>query len=224
MKIKKRHSYPRSDGTCVPRPWQKWLEAVFVEKSWRNRSPQHDWFHKVRGLATSHGCNIKHDPKWHWSESMYMKNYKDLGPHILAGGRGRASYVSTAILHELGHHILHIQKLKPAEYLAEEAAAWKVACRLAADHQLPFVAHIRRQALYSYRYRKLCEDTAGSRRKNKRPARMTVDRIQNSKQSSKAGGSYQLLPVGKKGKRLFKREQKRRAARHERRNRRLSDD
>jgi len=213
----KLQKYPRSNSSHVPRPFEIWLTSLLYEKGWRNRNLKEEWFHVLKSLIIEHGCDLVHDPHWHWKESCYVSDWDSKGPHILVGGKGRTCYICTAALHELGHHLLCHQAHDPKDYLQREIAAWRLATGLAIEYQLPFVNKVRKIGLYSYRYRKQLELHPGSKAKTKRGIRTTVDRIAGSKRSSSTGKPNQRRPLGNKGKRCFKRESKRTTSRSERR-------
>jgi len=203
----------------VPRPIDKWLTAIFTEKSWRNRNRHELWFKKVKELVTDWGCVLRHDPRWHWRESVYVSDYEERGPHILVGGGGSPAYVCTAILHELGHRIAHAQGQMPNDVLANEEVAWQHVIRLSQEHQLPFASSLKREALYSYRYARLRAENSGSKRQNRRTTRYTTERIGESKRTKLRS----QIPLGKKGRKKYKKEQKQRSNRTERRRRRQGD-
>lgn len=116
-----------------------------------------------------------------------------------------------------------MQHQERADTVANEEAAWLGAIKLAAKHRLPLLSTIRRQALYSYRYCRLLDSRDGSNRQNKPYKRTNIDRTKGSLNTSKAKQDMQMRPMGKKGKRKYKKETKRRTARYERRNRRVNE-
>jgi hypothetical protein len=197
---------------------------MFVGKSWRHSDPAASWFPAAQRLVAGWGCRLRVDPRWHWRESVYIADFQDRGPCILVGGSGRSAYVCTALLHELGHHVVAVRGQTRADIVANEEAAWRVAIALAAEHRLPLVATLRRQALYSYRYALLHAETQGSKHNSRRRKRTTVDRLHASAKTSRAKRTDQFRPLGKKGKRKYKKEVKSRTARYERRNARTDED
>lgn len=83
--------YPKSNGRDVPRPFLRWLIAVLVPKSWKNRNPRANWFPASKDLLKSWVCKLKIDPRWHCRESMYFAEYEEQGPYILVGGSGNST-------------------------------------------------------------------------------------------------------------------------------------
>lgn len=211
--------YPLSDGSHVPNPWDKWLASLFTERQWVNVARPARWFERFVKLARESGCQVIHDERRHWKEGIYIRNYHKRGPHILIGGRGAEAAVCSAALHELGHHVLCRNGSESPDYLEIEEKAWKIAHELALKHRLPILANIRRRALYSYRYHSMLLTNCGSKKRTRQPALTTSDRIAGSRQTSQAWQSCKELPVGKKGRRFFKKDFKQRAARMARRSR-----
>jgi hypothetical protein len=218
----KRRGVPRAFAHVVPksrvlRPFEKWLLNIFSSDIWVDSRQGGVWLTKLHEIASSHGCRLLCDQMYHWQESMYVPDYKKGGPTILAGGAANDTECSTAILHELGHHILLNQKRHPGEEIEGEEAAWHIAQELAQEFRLPLETKIKRTALYSYRYWRLLERTAGSKRKNRVRPEPRSWRLESSKRSSAASASCGLYSQGKRGKRHAKRYIKKTTVKAERR-------
>jgi hypothetical protein len=190
---------------------------VFSTDIWVDSRRGGPWLTELHNIASSTDCKLICDQMHHWRESVYVSDYKKKGPTILAGGAANDLECSTAILHELGHHILCQQNRHPHALIDGEKAAWNIAQDIARQNRLPFDPRTKRTALYSYRYRQLSEFTAGSKRKNKiRPAPKSW-LLEGSRRSSVASAGCGVYSLGKRGKRHAKREIKKATARAERR-------
>ena len=207
----------------VLRPFEKWLLNILSTDIWVDSRQGGPWLLKLHDLASSHGCRLVCDQMHHWRESVYLPDYKRRGPTILAGGAASDPQCSSVILHELGHHILRKQKRHPGRTIEGEEAAWRIAQDLAREFRLPLEARIKRTALYSYRYRRLCDLTAGSKRKNPVRPKPRSWVLESSMRSSAASASCNLYSTGKRGKRYAKRYIKKATAKAERR-RPVADD
>ena len=202
----------------IPRPFEKWFLGLFVRDEWKDKAADFSWLITVRDIAKGHGCSIIFDTSRHWRESFYSKNYLGKGPFILGGGAGNNKYSCTAILHELGHHVLCSGNRHPKDPLRGEEEAWQVAQRIAQEYKLPLVSHIKRKGLYSYRYHLvILQDAPGSKRRwRKRPAPKSWQ-LEGSKRTAKSSVSGRLYSMGKKGKKHEKRYLKRATSKAERR-------
>ena len=200
----------------VPRPLEKWITNLLWEKKWDNVDADIDWLKRLRRLAGESGCRIRFDPDWHWKESRYCPGRAD-GATILAGGAGNPKYGCTSILHELGHHILHAESRHPGDMLKAEKAAWEIALDMARKHRLPFVPHIKKQALHSYRLGIMLEASTGSKRRARRRAAPKSWQLEDSRRSRTISTGYGLYSLGKKGRRYAKKFIKKATARTERR-------
>jgi hypothetical protein len=205
----------------VPRPFERWFFSLFINlEDWNDVDVDIDWLKKLRKIADNSGCRIVFDKNKHWRESVYLNDEKGRGPTILAGGSGNKKYGCTAILHELGHHTLEKRHQHPKDIEKAETAAWKIATGIAKEHQLPFVPHIKRRALYSYRIRKM----PGSKRLiMKRPLPKSW-KLELSRRSTLLSGGRGTLSLGKKGKRKTKKLIKKRTAKAERRKPVMQDE
>jgi hypothetical protein len=205
-----------------PRPFLRWLTAILKQEPWIDSKDLDDRIQETRRVAVAHGCHVVTDQRRHWRESAYRFDYEGKGPTILAGSAGNPNYVCTAILHELGHHLLHVDRRHPRNPIEGERAAWRIAGEIARKHRLPLVASIRRKALYSYRLAELLHESGGSKRRNRRRAPKSWD-MQRSQRSRAVSAAKGLDPMGKKGKRHAKRTIKRATSKAERR-RPIPDD
>lgn len=224
----RRRRYPRfMEGTIpkgrVLRPFDKWLLNIFTSDRWVDSREGGEWLKTLHELAAARGCRLICDSMYHWRESVYIVDYRKKGPAILAGGAGTDTQISTVILHELGHHILESEHRHPEGNIAGEEAAWHAAQQLALEHRLPLEPRVKRTALYSYRYRKVCELTAGSKRKNKIRPLPKSWQLEGSRRTSEASAKPRQYSLGKRGRRHAKRHIKKTTARAERR-RPVSDD
>jgi hypothetical protein len=214
---KKPRRRSRLPGT-VPRPFEKWLDALIREDIWKDDPAlQVEWLDVLRQLAHEYECRLIVDSARHWRESVYVWDYRKKGPTILAGAARNRKYGCTAILHELGHHILKSGKRHPRDEIEGENAAWEIACLLAREHSLPFVPHIKRQALYSYRLGALLSETTGSRRTARRRPLPKSWQLEDSARSALISRGFGFYSMGKKGRRHAKRFIKRATAKAERR-------
>ena len=218
----KRRGVPPVFADCVPkgrvlRPFEKWLLNILSTDIWVDSRQGGPWLGKLHEIAAAHGCTLICDRMHHWKESVFFPDYRDRGPTILAGGAARDDHCSTVILHELGHHILLQQKRHPTGAVEGEEAAWRIAQDLARAHRLPLESKLRRSALYSYRYRRLLDLTAGSRRKNRVRPEPRSWVLEASRRSSRASATRGLYSTGKRGKRHAKRFIKKATVRAERR-------
>ena len=205
----------------IPRPFEKWLSEIFAEDVWTGSTQSYPWLKTVRRIAKESGCRIILDTSRHWQESLYSPDYKKMGPTILAGGATNPNYSCTAILHELGHHILKRDKQHPRDMLRGEEAAWRIAQGIAQKHRLPLASNIRRQALYSYRYRLLLV-APGSKRVHRRRPLPKSWQLEGSRRSA-AASVDQPSSMGKRGKRHAKRDIKRATSKAERRRKHADD-
>jgi len=183
--------------------------SLFVEDEWKDSPADFPWLITLRRVTEEHGCQIIFDISRHWQESIYFADYGKKGPTILGGGLTNPKYSCTAILHELGHHILKSGKRHPRDLLRGEEEAWKIAQRIALEHRLPFVSKIKRQGLYSYRYRLFYQDAPGSKQKYRRRPLPKSWQLENSKRTAEAGVTVGFSSMGKKGRRHAKRHIKR---------------
>jgi hypothetical protein len=202
----------------VPRPFERWVDALIREDIWKDdRTFRAEWLDVLRQTVLQHECRLTVDTARHWRESIYVRNYRRKGPIILAGVAGNPKYGCTAIVHELGHHVLERGKRHPRDMVGGEEAAWEIAGQLARNHRLPFVPHIKRQALYSYRLEALLWEAQGSKRRTRRRLTPKSWRLEDSRRSALISRGFGLYAVGKKGKRYAKRFIKRATAKAERR-------
>jgi hypothetical protein len=148
---------------------------------------------------------------------VYIENYRDHGPAVLVGGYGDQLDVCTALLHELGHHLLVVRKQHSSRTIPGEMAAWGAAHELAAQNRLPFNPRVRRTALYTYRYAQHLATVAGSKKRNRRRPDPHSWRLERSKRSAAISTGYGLFSLGKKGKRQAKKFIKRSTIHSERR-------
>jgi hypothetical protein len=208
----------------VPRPFLKWLLGIFKQEPWKDSKDLDERIQETRKVVDAHNCGIVTDAGRHWRESVYLypEDFETNDPMILVGSAGNPSYVCTVILHELGHHVLRSGRRHPRDVLAAEKAAWRVAGEIARKHRLPFVASIRRQALYSYRLAVLLDETRGSKRRNRRRLPKSW-KMSLSQRSRAVSAAKRFDPMGKKGKRHVKRTIKRATSKAERR-RPIPDD
>ncbi len=213
-KPRRRSWFPRT----VPRPFEKWLDGLIHQDIWKDDPTlQAEWLDVLRKLAREHECRLLVDSARHWQESIYFENYRKKGPTILAGVARNKKYGCTAILHELGHHILQSQKRHPRDAIRGEDAAWEIACQLAREHDLPFVPDIKRRALYSYRLWALLLETAGSKRTTRRRPLPKSWQLEESMRSALISRGFGFYSMGKKGRRHAKRFIKHATAKAERR-------
>ena len=201
----------------ILRPFEKWLFNLLDNDIWVDSRQGGAWLDTLRAVASDHGCRIICDRRRHWAESIYVLDYRKRGPTILAGGATLDKYCCTTILHELGHHILIRGKRHPSDRLAGEEEAWGIAQAVALEHRLPLEPHIKRQALYSYRYYELLERTSGSRRKNRHRSLPRSWRLELSRRSSQASTGSAHFSMGKRGRRHAKRFIKKSTVKAERR-------
>lgn len=188
----------------IPRPFEKWLTSLFLEKEWKDSLADFPWLETVRQIANEYGCQIIFDVSHHWRESFFAQNFRRKGPMILAGGAGSSKHSCTSILHELGHLILHSKKHHPKDVMRGGEEAWQIAQRLALEHRLPLVSSIRRQALYSYRYHLVYQHAPGSKRKHRRRPPPKSWQLEGSKRTSKACARGEFYSTGKKAERRQK--------------------
>lgn len=190
-----------------------------IREDLRKNDPalQAEWLDILRQLAREHECRLIVDSARHWQESIYFLDYRKKGPTILAGAARNKKYGCTAILHELGHHILRSEKRHPRDVIEGEDAAWKIACQLARGHALPFFPDIKRGALFSYRLGALLLETTGSRRTTRRRPPPKSWRLEDSARSALISRGFGFYSMGKKGKRHAKRFIKHATAKAERR-------
>ncbi len=213
----------------VPRPLDKWFFQMWLSSLWEHQDLKVDWFPNIVELAKEYGCELVVDPLHHWKESVYISDKASISDGrkatILAGAKGNPNYVCTVILHEIGHRIVDLNNQIPKhDYLLREEEAWKEAQILASRNQLPCISEIKRQGLYSYRYRKQMEEYPGSKRKTKKPKKKNIDRLLSSKRTVSSSTSDHERPLGKKGKRKVKKELKKRTHKSERRKKPRIDD
>jgi hypothetical protein len=202
----------------VPRPFEKWLDALIRQDIWKDDPTlRAEWLDVLRQLAREHECRLVVDSARHWQESVYAGNHRKKGPTILAGAARNKKYGCTAILHELGHHLLQSGKRHPRDAIKGEEAAWKIACQLAREHGLPFVPGIKRRALYSYRLGELLLETAGSKRATRRRSPPKSWQLEDSMRSTLISRGFGFYSMGKRGKRHAKRFIKHATAKAERR-------
>ncbi len=221
-----RRSYyiPELDGTAkrVPRK-EEMIFPSYFDANWDDSNPPFPWLPTCRRLAEQYGCALILDVKHSWDESWYSRDwpidYKNRieGPTLLVGGAGDPNFVCSALLHELGHHILVTQHRNPKAILDQEEEAWKIAQDLAREHRLPLVARARRLGLSSHRFFFQRHMNRGSRknaRKRPLPGSWT---LAQSKQAALAPIPKEPKPLGKKGRRMTKKLLKRLAHKAERR-------
>jgi len=202
----------------VPRPFERWIDALIRQDIWKDDPTlRAEWLDVLRRIARQHECRLTVDTARHWRESIYVSSYRSKGPTILAGVAGNPKYGCTAIVHELGHHLLLRGRRHPRDLVRGEEAAWEIAGQLARNHDLPFVSHIKRQALYSYRLGVLLWEAEGSKRRARRRPTPKSWQLEDSKRSALISRGFGLYAVGKKGKRHAKRFIKRATAKAERR-------
>jgi len=218
----KRRGLPKHSPSYLPkgrilRPFEKWLLNLFTTDIWVDSREGGPWLAKLREIASAHGCRLICDRMRHYRESIYLRDYKNGGPTILAGGASSDGECCTAILHELGHHILHVKHHHPGDPEEGEKAAWRVAQKIAREHRLPCDPKVKSSALYSYRYREILLRTAGSKRKTRQRPQPHSWVLENSRRSSAASANIGLFSTGKKGKRHAKRFIKKKTAKAERR-------
>lgn len=213
-----RRKSPWLPDSRVPRPFDKWLYELLVgSPKWRNHCPPIPWLLVARRIGDEQGCRIVFDTSRHWMESVYIYNYRKHGPAILVGAVGSPVDVCTALLHELGHHLLTVRGQHSSWTLRGEIQAWDIAHQLAAEHRLPLNSRVRRTALYSYRYALHLASVSGSKaRTRKRPAPRSW-RLEESRRSAAISTSSGFFSVGKKGKRQAKKFIKKSTVRAERR-------
>lgn len=203
----------------VPRPFDKWLYEILKGPRWRNHRLPIPWLAVARGIGDEHGCRIVCDTSRHWMESVYVRCYRKRGPAVLLGAVGDPLDVCSALLHELGHHILVVRDQHSSRTLAGETAAWGVAHELAAKYRLPLNPKVRRTALYSYRYAQHLATVQGSKARTRRRPAPHSWRLETSKRSAAISTGPGLFSTGKKGKREAKKFIKKSTVRAERRRR-----
>jgi hypothetical protein len=202
-----------------PHPMVRWVSSLFDDRAWTDTDADLDWLRRLRQVAAEKGCRLVFDTHRKWNESVYRGNHQGKGPTILAGGGGNEKFCCTMILHELGHHVLLSRHHHPADPLEGEKSAWKIAMAIAQEHQLPFVPQIRRQCLYSYRRAAVCQQTKGSKRRQKRRPLPKSWRLGLSRRAGAVGYRLSHESYGKKGKRHAKKFLKRTTSKVERKRR-----
>ena len=202
------------------------INRVFGDE-WYNYDGSFDWLNKCRGIAAWAGCGLIFDINKPWDESVYVENYNGEGRLIFAGGAGKEIDACSALLHEIGHRIIQIAGIEPADVIKREREAWIAAQAMAEYYELPFNPDCRRGALYLYRLSRLRDENKGSKRQSRlrRPKEPKTWKLTKSRRSGMTEKSTyrRWFAMGKKGKRYTKRELKRWAARADRR-RPLKDD
>ncbi len=212
-----RRKSPWFPESRVPRPFEKWLYDLLHQVKWSDRRPRIPWLIVARQVAKENGCRIVFDTSRRWEESMYIFDYHHHGPAVLVGGAGEPVDVCSALLHELGHHLLSHRRQHSTRTLRGEIAAWQVAHELAGKYRLPLNAKIRRTALYTYRYAQQLEEVSGSKARTRvRPAPHSWQ-LEESRRSATISKGYGTFSTGKKGKLHAKRFIKRSTTRTERR-------
>ncbi len=212
---KPRYRSPRPRS--VPRPIEIWIRSLLIGDRWKNAVEDPKWVRDIRALVEGRGCRLILDLARHWREGVFCYNYRDKGPVVLAGGKGRPSHVVTVILHELGHFELWSRNRHPKVRVTGEEEAWKVAEKIAGKHRLPCVASIRKEGLYSYRLRERLAQYDGSRQKTRKRPKPHSWKLEDSKRSALASMGFGTYSSGKKGKRHQKRFLKKSTRRAERR-------
>ena len=215
--LRPRHQSPWLPVSHVPRPVERWLYARLYPQKWRDSRPRIDWLIRGRQVAKELGCRVVYDPRLHWRESRYVRDYNDHGPAALVGGAGDPLDACAALLHELGHHLLLERNHDSKRKLPNEEVAWQIAHELAARHRLPLNPRIRRVALASYRYTELSTWVPGSKTRNRRRPEPRSWRLEESRRSAEISTGFGIQSIGKKGKRHAKRHVKRLTARAQRR-------
>ncbi len=227
-----RRSYyiPELDGTAkrVPRREEMFYPSSF-DADWEDSDPPFEWLATCRRLAQRHGCVLILDVRHHWKESWYAEDwcidYKKRieGPTLLVGGAGDPNCVCSALLHELGHHILKSKKRHPSAEMDGEEEAWKIAQDLAREHNLPLVARARRLGLSSHRLYFRDHENRGSKKKAGRRPIPGSWALGQSKRAAQVPVPKDSKPLGKKGRRLTKKILKRLTHKAERRRKEFMD-
>ena len=199
----------------VPRPFDKWLTEAFLHPKWKDHRPPIPWLIVIRSIAKEHGCRIVYDTSRHWRESTYLRNFRDHGPAILVGGAGEPIDVCSALLHELGHHILTVRGQHSSQAIPREVAAWEIAHELAAKYRLPLNPSVRRTGLHSYR--ETDRQVPGSKARTRRHPAPHSWQLETSRRSAAISTGTGFFSMGKKGKRHAKKFIKKATVRAERR-------
>jgi len=184
--------------------FERWKLDISNSKEWKDSPTDYVWLITLRQIAKDYGCQIIFDSMHHWKESVFSFDFSGEGPTILCGGGKRPSYSCTALLHEIGHLLLLSTNQHPGNILQGEEEAWKIAQNIAKEYRLPFVSHIKRQGLYSYRYRLIYQRSPGSKHKYRKRPLPHSWQLEGSRQTSKASVSTNFS-FGKKGRMYAKR-------------------
>jgi hypothetical protein len=209
-------------GRRAPKPLEMWITSAFAPWHRHSACGHPEWLSVLQQIARDTGCEIVFDPAHHWRESRYCPGDDRRRPVILVGGAGNPKHCCTALLHELGHHLLLKAHHAPKGLLDTEEAAWRLAQDLALQYRLPILDKTRRESLYTHKYALLQQANIGSKRKRRRRPTPKSLELTNTKRSAAVPKAHDVdvlptFPAGKKGRKFAKKFLERTVAKAERR-------